>query len=109
MIIVPSIYEPFSLAALEALGAGVPVITNERVGIAEIMTPGLHGEVIHEPSDVTALSAALQKWLGILNDPSRSEEARSACANLAAGFTLERNLDETLTVIRAVIEEKRKA
>ena len=109
VIIVPSIYEPFSLAALEALGAGVPVITNERVGIAEIMTPGLHGEVIHEPSDVTALSAALQKWLGILNDPSRSEEARSACANLAAGFTLERNLDETLTVIRAVIEEKRKA
>jgi UDP-glucose:(heptosyl)LPS alpha-1,3-glucosyltransferase len=106
IIIVPSIFEPFSLAALEALGAGIPVITNECVGISEIMTPGIHGEVISAPSDVITLTAALQKWLLILADPDRSGQVRSNCSALASEFTLKRNLDETLAVIREVIAER---
>ncbi|MCX6959788.1 MAG: glycosyltransferase, partial [Verrucomicrobia bacterium] len=94
------------LAGLEALSAGLPIITTSANGVSEVITPGIHGEVIDEPSDVSALVTALRKWLGILSDRPRLDQACSACAALASEFTLEKNLKQTLTVIREVMEEK---
>lgn len=108
MLIAPSIYEPFSLAGLEALGAGLPVIASAAVGLTEIMTPGVHGEVIEDPSDVVSLSEALRKWIGMMEDPIEAERVRASCLELASQFTLERNLEETLALIREVIEQKPK-
>ena len=109
LFLFPTLFDPFPLATLEALSAGLPVITTAANGVSEIMTPGVHGEVIGEASDAGALSSALGKWLGILNDPVRANPARAACASLASEFTLGRNLRETLAVIRDVIEEKKKS
>jgi UDP-glucose:(heptosyl)LPS alpha-1,3-glucosyltransferase len=107
LFIFPTLFDPFPLATLEALSAGLPVITTAANGVSEIMTPGVHGEVIAEPSDIAALDAALRKWFGNLSDPARSGQARLACSALASEFTLERNLRETLAVIREVMEEKK--
>lgn len=107
LFITPTIFEPFSLAALEALSAGVPVITSAAAGISEVMTPGMHGEVIEKPSDVAAFAGALRKWLGKLDDPDQARQIHSDCSALASEFTLERNLKETLTLIDEVIAEKR--
>ena len=106
LFIFPTIFDPFPLATLEALSAGLPVITTAANGVSEIMTPGVHGEVIAEPSDIAALDAVLRKWFGIVSDPARSGQARLACSALASEFTLERNLKETLAVIREVIAEQ---
>lgn len=108
LLVAPSIYEPFSLAGLEALGAGLPVIAGEAVGLTEIMTPGVHGEVIDDPSDIDSLAGALRKWISLLGEPTEADRVRAACAALASEFTLERNLGETLAVIRDVVEEKLK-
>jgi UDP-glucose:(heptosyl)LPS alpha-1,3-glucosyltransferase len=107
LILFPTLFDPFPLATLEALSAGLPVITTAANGVSEIMTPGVHGEVIAEPCDIAALVAALRKWFDIVSDPARSSQARLACSALASEFTLERNLRETLAVIREVIEEKK--
>lgn len=107
IFLLPTIFDPFPLAGLEALSAGLPIITTSANGVSEIMTPGVHGEVITDPSDIAAMATALRKWLGILSDPARSDQACSACAALASEFTLERNLRETLAVICEVIAEKR--
>lgn len=106
LLIAPSIYEPFSLVALEALRAGVPVITSKVSGISEIMTRGIHGAVIEDPSDIAALNAALREWIRLLGNPGKADECRAACAKLASHFSLGRNLDETLGVIRQVMAEK---
>ena len=106
IFITPTIYEPFSLAGLEAFSAGLPVITSAAAGISEIMIAGVHGEVIAEPSDVTALSEALRKWIHITDDPARVYKSRSDCSALASGFRVERNLNETLAVINEVITKK---
>ena len=105
LFLFPTLFDPFPLATLEALSAGLPVITTAVNGVSEIMTTGVHGEVIAEPSDIAALVAALSKWLGILTDSVRAEQVRTNCAALASEFTLERNLKETLAVIREVIAE----
>jgi UDP-glucose:(heptosyl)LPS alpha-1,3-glucosyltransferase len=107
VLVAPSIYEPFSLAGVEALGSGIPVVASKAVGLTELMTTGVHGEVIDDPSDVDALTGALRKWSDLMRDPVESERIRAACATLASEFTLERNLRETLDVIRKVIAEKK--
>ena len=109
IFITPTIFEPFSLAALEALSAGLPVITSRAAGISEIMAQGEHGEIIESPSDIPALTESLKKWLHIMSDPKRKIEVQNACSTLASGFTLERNLSETLAVIHEVIAEKRRS
>lgn len=108
LFLFPTLFDPFPLATLEALSAGLPVITTEANGVSEIMTPGVHGEVVADPCDTDDLAGALRKWFGILADPLRADQASSECAKLASEFTLERNLRETLAVIREVIDEKQK-
>jgi glycosyltransferase involved in cell wall biosynthesis len=55
----PSRYEPFSLAALEALASGLPVITSENVGAARLL-PDDCGSVIDTPEDEAAIAEAIQ-------------------------------------------------
>ena len=106
LLVAPSLYEPFSLVALEALGAGLPVITSKVAGISEVMTNGIHGQIIESPSDIAALSGALHQWVALLEDPCKVDATRTACIGLASQFTLKRNLQETLAVIRELLAEK---
>lgn len=56
----PSRYEPMGLVLLEALAAGLPVITVRTVGGAEVITPG-SGIVLDDPNDAFALAAAIER------------------------------------------------
>lgn len=106
LLVVPSIFEPFSLAALEALGSGVPVVTSRVVGASEIMTSGVHGSVLSDPSNINGLTEAIRNWLSRMADPARAAVVRAACSSLASEYSLERNLGETLAVIHDVLAEK---
>ena len=106
VLLFPTIYDPFPLSALEALSMGVPVITSAANGVSEVLTAGIHGEVVKDPSDARLLSRLLVKWIDLMKDPHQAESIRQACMKLAAEFSLERNLRETLEVIRELIREK---
>jgi len=92
----PTIYDPFSNACLEALAAGLPVVTTTANGFSEIITPGIHGHVV-EPGDVAALAGALEFW----REPR--EDTDAVCRKLASRYTIERNVTETLVVLRRVV------
>jgi UDP-glucose:(heptosyl)LPS alpha-1,3-glucosyltransferase len=93
--VLPTVYDPFSNACLEALSYGLPVITTVTNGFAEIMVSGIHGEVIERAEDVAALRVAMEKWI----DPSRRESARELCLELAGLYTMQRNVGQTLDVL----------
>jgi UDP-glucose:(heptosyl)LPS alpha-1,3-glucosyltransferase len=93
--ILPTVYDPFSNACLEALSLGLPVITTATNGFAEIMESGVHGEVIDPAENVPALQQAIEKWL----DPARRKSAHEQCTELARGYTIERNVEQTLDVL----------
>ena len=93
--ILPTLYEPFSNACLEALAAGLPVITTAHNGFAEIIEPGVEGEVVAEPDDIAALAGALEKW----GDPARRAAIRPRLLALGAKFGIAENVRQTLAII----------
>jgi UDP-glucose:(heptosyl)LPS alpha-1,3-glucosyltransferase len=98
LFVLPTVYDPFSNACLEALSYGIPVITTVTNGFAEIIESGVHGQVINRPDDVVALQKAIEKWI----DPDRRESAREICSELARHYSINRNLEETLRVLESL-------
>jgi len=80
VLAMPSAYECFGVAAIEALAAGTPVIVSDRVGVADIIRERRAGRVV--PPTVDSLADAI---LGYLNDPLSlaADAARARGAALA--------------------------
>ncbi len=96
LFLLPTWYDPFSNACLEALSAGLPVITTTANGFSEIIQSGVHGDVV-EPGDALAIAEAIDRWKARLPG-----DAAAACRLAAGGFSIERNVTETLAVLESV-------
>jgi UDP-glucose:(heptosyl)LPS alpha-1,3-glucosyltransferase len=92
----PTIYDPFSNACLEALAAGLPVVTTTANGFSEILTPDVHGSIV-KPGDADALAEALAEWKG-----RPMAETSAACRKLADSYSIERNVEATLEVLATI-------
>lgn len=71
--VLPTLYDPLPNAALEALACGLPVLTSTKCGAAELIRPGVNGEVV-DALDRPTWIAMLNAWL----NPAR---CRAAVAN----------------------------
>ena len=94
VFVAPTLYDPFSNACLEAMAAGLPVLTTHANGFAEIIEPGVNGDVFdtEDRASGEALAALLITWA----DPAKRARARDHCKAKAAGFTIDRNVAQTL-------------
>ncbi|RPJ85188.1 MAG: glycosyltransferase family 1 protein [Acidobacteria bacterium] len=61
VLVHPSFYDPCSLASLEAMACGCPVITTEQNGACELIESGRNGWVVRHPRDIAALAGAIRK------------------------------------------------
>jgi UDP-glucose:(heptosyl)LPS alpha-1,3-glucosyltransferase len=95
IFILPSIYDPFSNACLEALACGLPVITTRDNGFNEIIENNVQGSIVDLPNNVTALREAIRFW----SDEKRRAVARSANAERAAQFDVSKNVASTLEIL----------
>lgn len=80
----PTLYDPFPNAALEALASGLPILTSTSCGAAEIVTPGESGYVC-DALDLDALAANLDT----LCRPGAAEAMRQAARMAAEAFSRE--------------------
>ena len=95
IFLLPTLYDPFSNACLEALAAGLPVITTRDNGFSEVIENAIHGTIINSPADVAALREALLFWA----DADRRRAAQPQILARASEFDLSRNLRETLALL----------
>ena len=101
VFVLPTIYDPFSNACLEALAAGLPVLTTTANGFSEIITDGRHGSVT-PPGDVAALKGAIGRWSS--NNAARL--ARPGCLELAGRYSVAENTRRTLDAVIRVAARK---
>ena len=98
----PTVYEPFSNACLEAMAAGLPVVTTAVNGASEVLRHGVSGFVVDDPLDDAGIAERMERLLSVDTRRRMGEEARRA----ASALTPERNTAETLSVLEAAWREK---
>lgn len=70
LVVVPSLYEPFGMVALEAQLAGTPVAVSNTGGLAELVEPGRTGTRF-APESPAAIAAAIRQ---VLADPAGARQ-----------------------------------
>ncbi|MDP9156666.1 MAG: glycosyltransferase family 4 protein [Pseudomonadota bacterium] len=98
----PSRYEAMSLSLLEALAAGLPVITAKTAGGAEIIGTDC-GIVLDDPDDATALAGAVMK---LADAPELRREMGVAARQLADQFRWARMARRYLDLYRGFANQK---
>ncbi|AEF36752.1 transferase [Mycolicibacter sinensis] len=102
--VLPSHYEPFGLAALEAAAAGTPLVASNVGGLGEAVIDGDTG-MSCPPRDVPALAAAV---CAVLDDPAAAQQrAMVARDRLSADFDWHTVADETAQVYLAAKRRER--
>ncbi len=102
--VLPSHYEPFGLAALEAAAAGTPLVTSNIGGLGEAVIDGETG-MSCPPRDVTRLAKAV---CAVLDDPAAAQRrARAARERLTSDFDWHTVADETAQVYLAAKRRER--
>ena len=81
--VLPSLYDPFPNAAVEALACGLPVVTTFQSGAAELIRPGENGAVC-DALDEVALTRALFE-VARLDPVATPARARASVAHLGIG------------------------
>jgi UDP-glucose:(heptosyl)LPS alpha-1,3-glucosyltransferase len=98
IFVLPTLYDPFSNATLEALASGIPVITTHVNGASEILKGKGGGEILDSPFDCNGLASAVFRLSG---EGERQKEGRKA-RDLALNYSMDRYVKETLAVFNEI-------
>ena len=101
LAVVPSLYEGFSLPAIEAMACGVPLVATTGGALPEVA--GTHGETcfLTEPGDAEALAAVLRE---ALDDPdARARVGRAGRRRVVDQWSWRHTAERTVEQYRAVL------
>jgi glycosyltransferase involved in cell wall biosynthesis len=102
VFVLPSLYEGSSLAVLEAMAAGIPIVSSAIGGTDELIEDGRSGLLV-APGDAAGLAAALRQVLG---DPElRQGLATAARERVEAGLTREAMASRVTGIYRELLGE----
>jgi UDP-glucose:(heptosyl)LPS alpha-1,3-glucosyltransferase len=94
VFLLPTLYDPFANVTLEALAAGLPVITSAQNGASEIIENEKNGFVLPRADDDKLIVHLLQ----YLAEPENRAAFRKPAQALAQQYDLPRNINATLAV-----------
>lgn len=98
---VPSLYEGFSLPAIEAMACAVALVATTGGALPEVVGPDGEAGLLVPPGDPGALAAALER---VLDDPALRERlGRSGRARVLERFSWRRCAEATVAHYRATL------
>jgi len=99
--VLPTLYDPFPNAALEAMASGLPVVVTAQCGAAELVEPGSNGFVCDALDE-----AALARTLGEL-DSTRARAMGARARQTAERFSLDAMAQKLVTLYRDLVRAPR--
>jgi len=97
IFVLPTIYDPFSNATLEAMASGLPVITTKNNGVAELISDKEEGFVLENLGDYNALTEKI--GIALANSEAMGYKARLK----AEKFPIEKAAEEFMKSISELI------
>ena len=102
--VVPSLYEGFSLPAIEAMACGAPLVATTGGALPEVVGPDGHNALTVPPGDAGALAGAIGR---VLDDPPLRERLSAAGReHVLDRFTWAEMARQTVEQYRLAIEEQ---
>jgi UDP-glucose:(heptosyl)LPS alpha-1,3-glucosyltransferase len=98
--VLPSLYDPFPNAALEAMAAGLPVVTSAKCGVAELITEGENG-FVRDALGTAALAEALDRL-----DPATARRMGASARDAVTPLTAEAMGREFLALYERLLAGK---
>jgi UDP-glucose:(heptosyl)LPS alpha-1,3-glucosyltransferase len=104
VFLLPTLYDPFANVTLEALAAGLPVITSAQNGASEILQNEVNGFILPRADDLNLVVC----WLDYLMEPAHRAPFRELGQAIAQHYSLARNAGATLAVFDKLGEAQKK-
>lgn len=102
LFVQPTYYDPCSLVSLEALAAGLPLVTTSANGVGRLLCDGREGLVLDRPDDIVGLADRIRRVLVTEADRPWSASAR----RLAEGFSWEDNAAAVLACYDEILSHR---
>ena len=99
--VLPSLYDPFPNAALEAMACGLPVVTSNKTGAAEFIDNGVQGYVV-DAFDYAQLAGAIVD----VSDQERAAQMGIKAREKLESFGLDVMADKLVDLYHKVVEDK---
>jgi glycogen(starch) synthase len=100
-VVIPSLYEPFGVVALEALAGGAPLVVANTGGLAE-MVAGTGAALLFEPGNADDLASCIER---VLNERELGDEMIAAGKSLlVASYSWDAIAARTLDVFNAALQ-----
>ena len=107
LAVVPSLYEGFSLPAVEAMACGVPLVATSGGALPEVVGADGHTALLVTPGDSEALAARIR---GALADPElRQRVGLAGRRRVIDQWTWRRTAEKTVEQYRQLLAEHRAA
>ena len=101
LFVFPTVYEPFGNVCLEAMAAGLPVITSRISGASEVLDEGKNGYVIEDPTDCDEIAGKIR--MGLELEP---RFVRDFNAEKLRQYSWDRYLNQLSTLYEGINEKK---
>ncbi len=99
----PTYYDPCSRVVLEALVAGLPVITTRWDGASEMIEDGVNGYVVDDPGDIRAIADRVK----LLLDPQLRRKIGATAAKVADQVSMARHAGAVLALYEQRLASRR--
>lgn len=104
--VVPSLFEPFGIVALEAMAAGSPVVVSDTGGLSEIVDHDLTGVKVY-PNNPESLAWGVTKVL--LDDDYREKIRKNAYKKIREKYDWKKIALQTKQIYKSVLGEYSKS
>ena len=100
--VLPTLYDPFPNAALEAMACGLPLVTTLQCGAAEFIESGVEGYICRNALDVVELA----RCLNLAAAPGQALRMGAAARRKVESFGLERMAQQLMRLYAELLQAR---